>query len=165
MNLMTCQSMTIHWHGMLQQKSPWMDGVPYLSQCPIPPMGQFRYDFLAETEGTLFYHDHTGNVNHVRLKCTSKARDKSSDMKIDQFIGNLLRDGLNGGLIVRTPKEMNPYHDAYDYDSPCHTINVADWNHFPSDSYFPGYYLNESYIPYHPDVYLINGKGSYQVGQ
>ena len=26
---------TIHWHGVHQRKTPWMDGVGYISQCPI----------------------------------------------------------------------------------------------------------------------------------
>lgn len=32
---------TLHWHGMLQKESPWMDGVPSISQCPIAPGSTF----------------------------------------------------------------------------------------------------------------------------
>jgi len=77
--------------------------------------------------------------------------------------GNIQRDGINGALIIRTPKEMEPNFKEYDYDLPSHTINVADWTHFPFDTYFPGYYKNTSFIPITPANYLINGRGSYQV--
>lgn len=28
------EATTLHWHGLLQKQSPWMDGVPSVSQCP-----------------------------------------------------------------------------------------------------------------------------------
>ena len=56
-NVMLSESLAIHWHGILQKKTPWMDGAPYLTQCPIHPMsGLFRYDFWLDGEGTDFYH-------------------------------------------------------------------------------------------------------------
>ncbi|KAE8445118.1 hypothetical protein EG329_013720 [Mollisiaceae sp. DMI_Dod_QoI] len=38
----------LHWHGILQKTSQWMDGVPGVQQCPIPPGGSFTYTFLAD---------------------------------------------------------------------------------------------------------------------
>jgi FtsP/CotA-like multicopper oxidase with cupredoxin domain len=35
-----------------------MDGVPAVSQCPIPPGGTFTYTFLADLYGTSWYHSH-----------------------------------------------------------------------------------------------------------
>ncbi|CAG7822416.1 unnamed protein product, partial [Allacma fusca] len=32
----------IHWHGIHMKTTPWMDGVPGVSQCPIPPGSTFR---------------------------------------------------------------------------------------------------------------------------
>lgn len=32
---------SLHWHGMLQTGTPWYDGVPSVSQCPIAPGGSF----------------------------------------------------------------------------------------------------------------------------
>lgn len=60
LNMFTSASLTIHWHGVLQQKSPWMDGVPFVTQCPIQPNALFRYDFVVDELGTYFYHAHTG---------------------------------------------------------------------------------------------------------
>jgi len=27
----------IHWHGLLQKATPYMDGIPGMTQCPIAP--------------------------------------------------------------------------------------------------------------------------------
>jgi hypothetical protein len=35
-----------------------MDGVPGVSQCPIPPGGTFTYTFTADLYGTTWYHSH-----------------------------------------------------------------------------------------------------------
>jgi len=49
---------SLHWHGLLQKASQWMDGVPGVSQCPIPPGGTFTYTFQADLYGTTWYHSH-----------------------------------------------------------------------------------------------------------
>lgn len=43
----------LHWHGILQKASQYMDGVPGVSQCPIPPGGSFTYTFLADLYGKI----------------------------------------------------------------------------------------------------------------
>lgn len=48
----------LHWHGFLQTKSPWEDGVPGVTQCPIAPGKSFTYKFRAELYGTSWYHSH-----------------------------------------------------------------------------------------------------------
>src|SRR4051812_2290175 len=35
-----------------------MDGVPGVSQCPIPPGGSFTYTFQADLYGSSWYHSH-----------------------------------------------------------------------------------------------------------
>ncbi|MCJ1444668.1 MAG: hypothetical protein MMC23_005170 [Stictis urceolatum] len=52
------QSTSIHWHGFFQQGTPYMDGVPGTTQCPIPPGGSMTYNFLASRSGTYWYHSH-----------------------------------------------------------------------------------------------------------
>jgi L-ascorbate oxidase len=51
---------TIHWHGLHQRLTPHMDGVPYLTQCPIHPGNSFRYRMEADIAGTHMYHSHIG---------------------------------------------------------------------------------------------------------
>ena len=58
---MLSESTVIHWHGIHQRSSPYMDGVPYVTQCPILPGNSFRYVFNANKSGTYFYHAHIGN--------------------------------------------------------------------------------------------------------
>ncbi|KAJ5612304.1 multicopper oxidase-domain-containing protein [Penicillium lagena] len=53
------EGVTLHWHGILQKKTPWYDGVPGVSQCPIAPRGgKFTYTFQADQFGTGWYHSH-----------------------------------------------------------------------------------------------------------
>lgn len=50
------ESTTIHWHGL--EVPMEMDGLPYISQKPVPPGGQSIYEFTLHQEGTYFYHSH-----------------------------------------------------------------------------------------------------------
>lgn len=34
---------SIHWHGIFQNGFQYFDGVPFLTQCPIPSTNTFRY--------------------------------------------------------------------------------------------------------------------------
>lgn len=46
-------STTLHWHGMRQFGTQFMDGVPYFTQCPVPFGESFRYSFYAIDEGLI----------------------------------------------------------------------------------------------------------------
>ena len=59
-NKMTSVTSTIHWHGLHQQGTPWMDGVPWVTQCPILPGQTFKYEFIAKPRGTFWWHSHSG---------------------------------------------------------------------------------------------------------
>jgi FtsP/CotA-like multicopper oxidase with cupredoxin domain len=101
----------IHWHGFPQHKTQFMDGAPYVTQCPIPFGAKFRYAFHAEDEGTHFYHSHAGH---------QKA------------------NGIYGALIVRTPHENHPNEKLYDHDLPDHLIVASDWMLHLAEEDFPG---------------------------
>jgi FtsP/CotA-like multicopper oxidase with cupredoxin domain len=48
---------TVHWHGLVLPIE--QDGVPELSQAPIPPGDEHVYEFdIPDTPGTYFYHTH-----------------------------------------------------------------------------------------------------------
>jgi FtsP/CotA-like multicopper oxidase with cupredoxin domain len=49
---------SIHWHGFLQHMNVANDGVPGVTQCPIPPGASFTYTFRATSYGTTWYHSH-----------------------------------------------------------------------------------------------------------
>lgn len=48
----------LHWHGFLQHGTPWQDGVPAVTQCPVAPDKSFTYSFRAQLYGTSWYHGH-----------------------------------------------------------------------------------------------------------
>jgi FtsP/CotA-like multicopper oxidase with cupredoxin domain len=52
------EATTVHWHGLELPNA--MDGVPGLTQDPIPPGGKFLYEFDLHQNGTFFYHSHGG---------------------------------------------------------------------------------------------------------
>ncbi|KAF2741378.1 hypothetical protein EJ04DRAFT_453785 [Polyplosphaeria fusca] len=50
---------SIHWHGMYQNGTNWMDGTVGITQCPIAPGQSFTYRFRTSGQsGTYYYHSH-----------------------------------------------------------------------------------------------------------
>ncbi|KAJ9592213.1 hypothetical protein L9F63_001214, partial [Diploptera punctata] len=131
-NKMPGKSTTIHWHGIFQKGTPYNDGVPMVTQCPIHTDNKFRYDFYANQPGTFFWHSHDG-VQKI--------------------------DGIQGALIIRRPKELDPHSKLYDLDLPAHTVFLTDWFHVDSDQHFPG--LMNPDVELYATFYLINGLGKY----
>lgn len=58
---------TIHWHGIHQKKTPFMDGAGILTQCLIYPMMSFKYSFDPDPPGTHMFHAHTGRWSEPNL--------------------------------------------------------------------------------------------------
>jgi FtsP/CotA-like multicopper oxidase with cupredoxin domain len=50
------QPTTIHWHGVRVPNA--MDGVPGVTQPPVPPGGQFVYEFTPKDAGSFWFHPH-----------------------------------------------------------------------------------------------------------
>ncbi|XP_066596702.1 uncharacterized protein [Prorops nasuta] len=123
---------TIHWHGVFQNGYQYYDGVPFITQCPIPSGNTFRYDFVVDNEGTHFYHSH---------------------------ISVQMMDGQYGGLIVRVPKSQEPNGFLYDEDLAEHIMVISDWMHELSLEHYPGKVRSD--IGQTPDNILINGRGKY----
>ena len=74
---------TVHWHGMAIRND--MDGVPGMTQAPVPSGREFTYSFAVAESGTYWYHPHVG-------------------VQLDR--------GLYGPLIVEDPSDPADYdHD------------------------------------------------------
>jgi FtsP/CotA-like multicopper oxidase with cupredoxin domain len=74
---------TVHWHGVAIRND--MDGVPGMTQAPVPAGREFSYRFAVAEPGTYWYHPHVG-------------------VQLDR--------GLYGPLIVEDPAEPADYdHD------------------------------------------------------
>ena len=52
---------SIHWHGMYQRHTSWMDGVGFITQPTIKVDTSFDYIFQARPFGTHWYHSHVGS--------------------------------------------------------------------------------------------------------
>lgn len=118
----------IHWHGLFQNGTNWMDGTSGITQCPIPPGANFLYNFTVDNQfGTYWYHTHYSTTNG---------------------------DGPVGPLIIHSPDEVK-LHQYYDYDQ---VVLMQDWYHDYSQGLLPGYLASgsENGEPV-PDNGLIQG--------
>lgn len=131
-NRMAGNDESIHWHGILQRNTPWMDGVAYVTQCPIRSDNTMRYAFEVSKydTGTMYYHSHTG---HHKV------------------------NGIFGALVVHDTRKNDPNARTYECDHPANTILISDWFHTPAENLVPGL-QNTSQIP---KTYLLNGRGRY----
>lgn len=131
---------TIHWHGMYQRGTWFMDGVEQISQPRIPAEGgAFEYRFKAEPAGTHWYHSHTG----IQYS-----------------------EGLFGALIVEAKDD--PYKDQYQqefvvmindwFNQPSEQIYKAIQAGTLPESATGGPDIGD--VPF--ESALINGKGRYQ---
>ncbi|KAI8633748.1 multicopper oxidase [Xylariaceae sp. FL1651] len=77
----------IHFHGINQINSNFMDGAVGSNQCSLPPDYSMSYSFTADQAGTYWYHSHS----------------------MDQY-----PDGFRGPLIIYDPAD--PYVNDYDED-------------------------------------------------
>lgn len=108
-NHMSGQGLTIHWHGMHQIRTPWMDGVPMVTQCPINAANTFRYEFYTTNAGTQVWHAHSG-VHRT--------------------------NGITGTLVIRDSNDPNA--NMYDYDLAEHSILLFDWDIQMAEDNLPG---------------------------
>ena len=56
------EGVSIHWHGLYQRGTPWMDGPEMISQCPILPGQTFEYRYMYPTV-TLCFKDEDINAH------------------------------------------------------------------------------------------------------
>lgn len=57
------EATTIHWHGVRVPND--MDGAPGMTQEPIAPGAEFRYEFVLRDAGTFWYHPHQSSSDQV----------------------------------------------------------------------------------------------------
>ncbi|WVQ68549.1 uncharacterized protein L199_006758 [Kwoniella botswanensis] len=89
---------TIHWHGISQNGTNIMDGVPGITQCPIPPGGSFTYEFpIIEQYGTYWYHSHFANT---------------------------MADGIAGAFIIHSPNDKLKRGTDYNEER---VLLIQDW--------------------------------------
>ena len=109
-NRLASESISIHWHGMHQRNSNWMDGVEHVTQCGIPPGASFTYIFKAEQYGTHWYHSHSGAQRTDGLFGALIVKERTS----------IVENALNK---VRITLNKKNYEDSPDK----HTLTLLDW--------------------------------------
>ncbi|TQB71010.1 hypothetical protein MPDQ_007931 [Monascus purpureus] len=80
------QSTGIHWHGLHEYMTGYMDGTSGVTQCPIPPGRHMRYEVNVNQVGTYWYHSHN----------------------MGQY-----PDGLRGAIVVHDPDTPFEYDEEY----------------------------------------------------
>ena len=48
-NKMRSEATTVHFHGQPQRGTPWMDGVSFITQCPVLPGQTFTYQVTCRS--------------------------------------------------------------------------------------------------------------------
>ncbi|KAK6438332.1 hypothetical protein LTR95_005471 [Oleoguttula sp. CCFEE 5521] len=122
---------SIHWHGMYQNGTNYMDGTTGVTQCPIAPGQHFTYEFTVSGQsGSYWWHGH---------------------------VGVQTSDGLHGPLIVHGHNEKALQKVQYDTDR---VILLSDHYHDLSSTLLWQYLMPdiENAEPV-PVGALINGKG------
>ncbi|KIM72419.1 multicopper oxidase [Piloderma croceum F 1598] len=108
LNALPNDTVSIHWHGMFQNGTAFMDSVPGVTQCPIQGGKSFTYQFKVTQYGTYWYHSHSGA----------------------QYT-----DGLFGPLIIHSGDD--PLVRGTDFDSE-QVILLNDWYHDESSTIVEG---------------------------
>ena len=93
---------SIHWHGLVLPNL--MDGVPFVTQDPIPPGGSRRYNFPLQQSGSYWMHSHYGLQEQqllsapmvIRSPKQSKAADAEFTVMLSDFSFTSPKDILKG---------------------------------------------------------------------
>ncbi|PQE12845.1 putative iron transport multicopper oxidase fio1 precursor protein [Rutstroemia sp. NJR-2017a BBW] len=119
---------SIHFHGIFQNGTNWMDGTTGITQCPIAPGRKFRYEFTVKGQsGTYYYHGHQA----VQIA-----------------------DGLYGPLIIHSKEEKSMQKIQYDTDR---VVMLQDYYHELSSGLLIEALEPGSESSPIPDGALING--------
>ncbi|KIW88693.1 uncharacterized protein Z519_10739 [Cladophialophora bantiana CBS 173.52] len=134
---------TIHFHGIVQQGTPWSDGVPGLSQRAIAPGSSYLYKWTADAAGVYFYHSHSRSQMMDGLYGAIIISPASEDDKPFSLINN---DPAFIKLMSAADDELQP-------------VFISDYNRYTSQE------LHEQEANANidfacSDAIIINGMGS-----
>ncbi|OJJ54694.1 hypothetical protein ASPSYDRAFT_49808 [Aspergillus sydowii CBS 593.65] len=134
---------TLHWHGILQRGTPDMDGVPGVTQYPIPPGGNFTYKFSVKDEyGFYWYHSHVKAYYNDGLRGPLFIRPSSSRPRPFEALAHCPQDRE---ILLQAEKDAQ-------------SILLNDWTHDVSDTIYNRYFETGAF-PHCVDSILANGFG------
>ncbi|KAF5579807.1 Cupredoxin [Fusarium pseudocircinatum] len=137
---------TIHWHGLLQRGTPHMDGVPGVTQDPIPPGGNFTYRFSTASEyGFFWYHSHFRAYYNDAIRGPLLIRPAISRPRP---LTTLAKDEDDLAALLAAERGAT-------------NVLLNDWTHELSDVIFARY-MKTGAFPSCVDSILANGRGRVQ---
>lgn len=80
----------IHWHGLILPNN--QDGVPGVTQAPIPPGGEYHYDFKLVQAGTYWMHSHMGLQTQELMEAPLIINALHDPYKADQSVIVMFQD-------------------------------------------------------------------------
>jgi FtsP/CotA-like multicopper oxidase with cupredoxin domain len=105
----TTEPLAIHWHGLILPAG--QDGVPYVTQAPIKPGEERRYDFPIVQAGTFWMHSHFGLQEQGMMTAPLILKDPADPRHGEEDVVMLLNDftfrdarGILAGLQGKTAK-------------------------------------------------------------
>lgn len=110
--------LSIHWHGIEQQGTPWSDGTAGITNCPINYNSKFVYKFKANAAGTFWYHSHHASLPYseggygmlvVEDPVNEKLYDGNYIADIPLIISDLYYQ--DGGVIETGLHQLGPYRN------------------------------------------------------
>ncbi|XP_056000865.1 uncharacterized protein LOC130048300 [Ostrea edulis] len=152
-NQLRIEALSIHWHGMIQRGTPWMDGTAMISQCPILPGQTFQYRFLASPSGTHWYHGHTGTLRSdgivgalivlPRIRPPIHFQSEAIPDVHAEFIA-IVTNWFNVGSLEKLVADVSSFGVLEEYDGKCEPLLQ---------------HPDESGVIYHLNTGLVNGRG------
>jgi FtsP/CotA-like multicopper oxidase with cupredoxin domain len=104
------QETTVHWHGIRLLNA--MDGVPHLTQRPIPPGARFTYEFDLPDAGTFWYHPHHRSAEQVgRGLAGALIVEEREPIRVDRDVTWVLADWRLDRAAAIT-EDFGHWHDA-----------------------------------------------------
>uniref|UniRef100_A0A0D9WRC4 L-ascorbate oxidase n=1 Tax=Leersia perrieri TaxID=77586 RepID=A0A0D9WRC4_9ORYZ len=117
--------------------TPWADGTASISQCAINPGETFVYEFVADKQGTYFYHGHFGMQRAAEL------------------YGSL--------IVLDSPEPPEPFSHQYD-GGELPMMLLSDWYHQNVYAQAAGLDGKDKHFQWvgEPQTILINGRGQFE---
>lgn len=106
---------SLHWHGLFVPNTE--DGVPFLTQQPIPIQSKYIYRFPIKQNGTHWYHSHFGFQEQIGMYGSLVLKKKSDDPTFRRGIDDIpqlpliLSDWSN----IKPERIDRLLHNANDY--------------------------------------------------
>lgn len=131
---------SIHWHGLILPNL--MDGVPFVTQDPIPPGGSHRYDFPLEQSGSYWMHSHYGLQEQqllagpmvIRSPTQCKLADAQFTVMLSDFSftspQNILKGLMRNTQVIKgkTQKKNMSDEKTMNMSGPTRSLVVQQWD-------------------------------------